>query len=586
MRSAAVFILIAVLQAALPGHVVAAPAPPPGPIGAGTETGGWVALPYPDTRPPAIGSAEPRSPLHQLYFLPTDTPPGALYGATVLPEAPSAIAASGSRVVLLFDPAALQSSGGSPHWTVRALTAVDQPEPLPPVFEPPGRLEILPALKAGGDVVGFCGVPGGGVAALIRPVSDATGSPIGGDHTLRALIGGVWRDVTLPAPIPASTPSRLLPSANGVLVLVPDDKNPGQVDLWRGVFPAAMDRSELAVKPQWRRETITLKDFKAPLVVVAGDHLLSATRTDKNGAVRLTLLLPGSSTELATLDGIPDPFALTRVGDTVSLVYLSESAKPQIMTAAVHASTGEILHQGPHVKVSPLSTDDLRFLGFVLALVLMTALVFVLRPSAAASAEVSLPHGTALASPERRLAAGLIDFAIPVLIVVQIWRISVMDLLLAPIQAQSANEFWPFAIASVAFFAHSVVSEWLFHGRTIGKAILRIRVSSIIGDRGGRGGRGGNQGRAEIEDHGVERGGDRLSLWQSVCRNTIKLVCPPLLILIFVDPRRRHPGDTIAGAVVIARAKGPEPRSGDGAEDDDDDDDGPGRSNEAPVADG
>ena len=528
MRRSTFAILLTLLVAAVAGLAapVAAPnaAPLPAPIGAGTESGGWVSLAYPDTITRIPGKDGPRPPSHQLYFLPADTPPGALYGAMTLPDAPFAIAASGERVVLLFEPAGAHPPDGSTGWTVRALTAFDQPDPLPPIF---------------------------GVAALIRPVADATGRPVGGNQELMALIDGSWRSIRLPEAIPAATVCRLLPASDGFMVLVPDAAEPTRNTLWRGVLPKAPDRSATTLEPDWRRESSTITETNAPIIVVTGDHLLAASRIGV-GAIQLTLHLAGSATTLAMLAGIPDEFALVRVGDTAVVVYLSDESTPRIMTAVAHASTGEVLYQGPHVRIPPLSGDDLRFLGFVLALVLMTALVFVLRPAAASRAEVLLPPGTALASPERRLAAGLIDFAIPLVIVVEVWGVGLLDVLLAPIRPQSVNEFWPFAVATAAFFAHTAASEWLFGGRTLGKAILRIRVASISGDR--------------------------LTLWQCVCRNTIKLVCPPLLLLIFADPRRRHPGDTLAGAVVVARAKGPEPPSKG--------DDGPGRGNEAPVADG
>jgi uncharacterized RDD family membrane protein YckC len=544
---------------------LAAPGAAPGggwrlsaPFGAGSESGGWVELAYPDTITKAPGLAVPKPPSHQLYFLPINTPPGALYGVMELPEAPHAIAASGERVVMLFPPNSAAKGSGADGWLVRALTAFNQPEPLPPVFDPVGRLEVLPALQTEGEVVGFSGSPGGGVAALIRPVADATGKTVGGNYSLMALIDGSWRSIPLPEAIAATRSCRLLPVSDGFLLLVPDDAPPpARLTIWRGVVPRSPARDTSTIELDWTRSWISQADSDAPLtattpiITVIGDHLLQATRSE-DGVVRLTLRLAGSSTLLAVLNKIPNEFALIRVGDTAALVYLSDESTPRIMTAVVHASTGEILYQGPHVRVPPVSGEDLRFLGFVLALVLMTALVFVLRPAAASKSEVMLPPGTALASPERRLAAGLIDFAIPLVMVVEVWGVGLLDVLLAPIRAQRADEFWPFAVVSVAFFAHTVASEWLSDGRTLGKFILRIRVASITGDR--------------------------LTLWQCVCRDTIKLVCPPLMLLIFADPRRRHPGDTLAGAVVVARARGPEPPV--------DDDQGPSRGNEAPVADG
>ena len=46
-----------------------------------------------------------------------------------------------------------------------------------------------------------------------------------------------------------------------------------------------------------------------------------------------------------------------------------------------------------------------RLLQSVLVILVMTALVFVLRPAASTATAVTLPPGTALAGPERRFAA-------------------------------------------------------------------------------------------------------------------------------------------------------------------------------------
>ena len=550
----AILFVIAALAAAAPSPAFAAQTP----IGAGAANGGWVALPYPDTRPVDPKDNKPRPDLEQLYFLPADSPPGALYGVQQLPSAPHAIAASGSRVILLFAPTDGATASSSHRWTTRALTALDQPDPLPPIFDPKGRLEVLPALRTDGSVTGFCGIPGGGAAALISPITDAAGQPIGSGYQLKALIGGDWRDVALPATVDSKTTCRLLPTPEGLSLLLPDASRASRSTLWKAQILNTFDRSGSIIEPVWTKGEISITNTGAPMIVSSGGHIITAMRNFA-GETLLTLHLADSATPLATLNDVPDDFAFTRVGDTLSMVYLSDDPKPQILTIAMHTSTGEVLHQGPHVKVMPISTDDLRFLGFILALVLMTALVFVLRPSAASTQVIKLPQGTAMAAPERRLLAGVIDFTLPLLVVVQVWDIGFMQVILAPLQAEQANEFWPFAVTSVAFFAHTVFTERLFGGRTLGKAITGIRVASI--------------------------NGKPLTLWQCVSRNTIKLVCPPLLTMIFVDPRRRHPGDTLAGAIVIAKSKGPEPPTDQG-DPDDDGDDGPGRTNEATVADG
>ena len=75
---------------------------------------------------------------------------------------------------------------------------------------------------------------------------------------------------------------------------------------------------------------------------------------------------------------------------------------------------------------------------------------------------------------------------------------------------------------------HSALGEWLF-GRTIGKAITRCRTATLKGERP--------------------------RLWQASLRSLVKLLFPPFALFMFLDARRRHPGDLVSGTVVLQRVR-------------------------------
>ncbi len=120
------------------------------------------------------------------------------------------------------------------HESVRSCP-LDKKEALPKGARI-ARLEVLPALRTDGSVTGFCGIPGGGAAALISPVTDAAGQPIGSGYQFKALIGGEWRDVIMPAAIDSRTNCRLLPASDGLSLLVPDATSASRSTLWKAQF--------------------------------------------------------------------------------------------------------------------------------------------------------------------------------------------------------------------------------------------------------------------------------------------------------------------------------------------------------------
>ncbi len=511
--------LFAFLGACVPG---APPDDPPRLLGAGSSSGGWVAIGYPAR---ALRRTAPPDASWRLYHLGARAPVGSAYNVMSLESRPVALAARGSALYLVFDP--LPTGGAGALRSVRSVTAVPSDAPVPYLYEPPGRLAIEPSLPGpgDGDLAGFGAGAAGPVALIRSPSAEPSGRPPGPPVQLLELAGGGWRAIVPPAGFDAHSDWRLVTLA-GDFALAEFSPVGERPRLWTPT------RSPEDLVEAWSERPTALSPADS-LFAPAAAGIVSAART-AGGVVVLRLLRAEESTPLAEVAGVTAHFALAPGADTINVVWLTAEESPRIHVAAVSTLSGEVLHAGPSAPTLPIGRDDIRFLALVLAIVALTVLVFVLRPEVARKS-ITLPEGAALAPPERRLLAALIDLAIP-LGAVSAWSgAGPVAILLAPLTAETPGEFWPFALTLGAMLGIGVIGEsWL--GRTPGKALAGLRVVAVTGAR--------------------------LSLWQAFSRNLIKVVCPPITLVAFADPSRRHPGDVLAGAVVITRASAPPPERG------------------------
>lgn len=204
----------------------------------------------------------------------------------------------------------------------------------------------------------------------------------------------------------------------------------------------------------------------------------------------------------------PDPASLT-----VREISLASGAVFQTQTA----------HTDP-----PLTRQDLQSLWLVLLLIGGTVLIVVIR-SDGGQGPVVLPPNASLATPGRRLVAGLVDICIAAAIVGAIMGKAPAQVF-SPV-ALAAAPVTPLLALLAAGFAHTLLSEAVF-GRSLGKWSVSIRVSGM---------RRTNNGWVPSQ----------ASAAQAFIRNMVKWFLPPVGLMMFIDPNLRHAGDILSRTVVV-----------------------------------
>ncbi len=460
--------------------------------GAGGDSHGWVLLEGRGDDDEAQGV--------RLYHVPDAAPIGTLLRAQrrALPAAPERLAAWGDQLVFVF-PAEAASGADAP--LLRSVRALRARGPLGPGFfryEPEEHLRVLPALPGEPALLDLAATERG-VYALLGEEADVR---------LLRLEGAEWKEIELVQEA-ARMEARLLALDEGLGVVIVDD---GGATLFRRE-PDGWTSAPLAAESADDR-------------LIGTSYGVVAARFQDGGGIDLDLLREDERFDLTSLEQIPTNRTLFRVGETIVLVWTEgEGAGARLQLAILSALTGEELHRGEPEQPSPVSQQDLQFLGVLLMAIMLTVLIFILRPAASAKTTVTLPEKTALASPVSRLIASLIDLLPGLLIASRLYDVGALETLALPFSASGAEGAMPFLAAMGIFFLHSALSEWIW-GRTMGKALLGLEAVSVTGGK--------------------------LTPWQAVSRNVVKTLAPPLILLVFLDPRRRHAGDFIAGSAVVA----------------------------------
>ncbi|TVQ31244.1 MAG: RDD family protein [Phycisphaeraceae bacterium] len=520
----AAFAAIAMCLGAFASSALAAPRL----IGAGDSEHAWILI---------IPEEEGDSPdaLMRLLHAPGDAPPGSLIPVQTHRRAPTLVAAGAGRLLLAFDPVS-SAEAETPFRPVRTLRVEGTVAPGTYQYDPRGRFAALPPLPGDGRLKGLVQTRTG-AAALIR----------GGEGERLLWSDRVsWRRAPLPDGLDHASDWRLFPHDGAVAIL--ERTADGVATLWTGAeSPAArpLDEQTSTVDPPaqaradifdmtWspRLVAITLQD--ETILAVGSSFIVVSDGAE--GEVILELVRGERRQELARLSEIGAVRTAVVLGEDVMIVWIDDDQLDSPATATLHTAvvstvTGKTLHFGPAVRESPITMRDLTFLALLLSAVVLTILIFVLRPEAAMRVAIVLPPGTSLAEPWVRIFAALIDFLPGVLLAAFLWSMTPGEVLFQPFGQVGEEGLLPLFSALGVMFLHCAVSEWLT-GRTLGKAMLRCRTVSVTGAR--------------------------LTLWQAVARNIIKVLAPPLILLILVDPRRRHLGDMVTGSVVITRADDPE----------------------------
>lgn len=483
---------------------------------AGSSNHGWVVLP---PSPDPTRSAG-------VYHFPIDAPPATVRLGPRLVRMPSSIAASGDRLYLVYDEAVLRASeppaaGGEPIGPPRRrVQQVAVRQGLAPLFYdylPQGREpETLPNLPDRGALEGVAATSAG-PAALLRE----------GDAVSIVLLRDLDWEVVEPPPLESSAGAALLASPTRLMLL--ERRPPDRAVLWW--LPA----SEVASSGEWRSLELPLPDG-ADRFLTAGEQVIAAA--EDGSTIRLWLLREGGAYPLAGIERPEAPHALFGAGLRIHLAWLQQEDSPRLMARVVSAVSGEIMHDGPVLTEPLVRGRELHTIALLLGFVLLTALIFVLRPQAGGRDAVAIPDGMSLAGPGRRFIALLIDAGPPLLISGAVFGVSPKDMVLTAMLVPESVErdAAAFLLGIAATIVHASVCD-AFFGRSLGRLATSCRVASAA------------------------PGSARLRLWRAAARNAVVLLCPPLALFVLIDPLRRHPADVVTASVVVTPA--PPPRAPD-----------------------
>jgi len=215
---------------------------------------------------------------------------------------------------------------------------------------------------------------------------------------------------------------------------------------------------------------------------------------------------------------------------------------PHAQTAAILVNTGQTQlawsridlqgHTTPAIDfsspiVKPLS-ETADYLVLMSVVVASTLIMFIFWRREPTKNRLDLPKNVSVAPLSRRAAAGAIDFLPGAVVVMIFFRIAPSDLIHHwPGRAGGWHPMLPGTVAIGFFVLHTLISE-LFTAKTIGKAIVGLRVTTL-------------------EGHPP-------NVWQAITRNLMKvfdLIAWPLLIMPLIAPYRQRLGDLVARTLVI-----------------------------------
>ncbi len=308
---------------------------------------------------------------------------------------------------------------------------------------------------------------------------------------------------------------------------------PGQIERAPSVFfPIGSGEPRVAARSSdiapsiwvWRDawELENTIDASWRVVYASGSSFTINESADGALSVRSTLA-PGAP-PIATIDlggASPGDVAVATLAGRIVLLWETEntsggsaSLAGPLHTVVVSTSAG-ILFDAPARTAPPVTTRQLEVLAFVVFSVAFAVGVFVLHPIRGNDSVVNLPPASSLAPPSRRIFAVMFD-AMPALFIASwIWGKPLDELLSVELVLSNDAGIRPLLTAGVIMIVHSAVSEAVW-GRTLGKWMTGCRT--------------------------VSRRGGRPTLRVAFLRNTMKVLCPPVVFMSILNPGLPWPG--------------------------------------------
>lgn len=485
---------------------------------AASDSHAWVLM--------SLGDPEQR--VWGLYHLSNELAPAVVrFGPQILGR-PDRLAAHGNRLVLVYEPPASteQADDSGRELAGPRVPEVRRVETLTVApgrttgfyeYRPVGRRpESWPALPARGSLGGIT-LSEHGAFSLILPVPDDSEAE---EPELLRLVDLAWESIPLPSFELENASLRLVPGAPVLAML--SEKN-GHATLWR---LNADGRS-------WSSEQVDRASGADGVAMDPAGRLLVYRYDKESKRLSVETIERDRAVTLASIDGVGVERVVLPAGERLTVLWRDGEQAARFQAAVISTISGEQLYTGRLQADPVVSGRDLQTLALLLGAILLTVLIFVLRADPTQDDVVKLPEGFALAAPLRRFIATVIDLGLPLVLIAVAFDVRLNDALAAAFLLESADLEGGAAFVAALSVAilHSTLGEWRF-GRSFGKAMLGLRVFSSARD----------------EPAGSVR------FWQAVVRNAVKYLCPPLAVFVLLDPRRRHPADLLARAIVAQRA--------------------------------
>lgn len=494
-----------------------------------------------------------------------------------LVEAPAAMVAAGDQAWIVFD---VNPKDAVPRREVCTIHARRNPATGWYFYEPEGALSPLPPLPTGGALAGAAATAEG-LAVLIMPRRRPTVELVDeiDRPTLLVLKGNAWVSEPLPEPMKDARLAFLTNTEDstgaGALVIAAVVDRGASTAAGEGHRAGSIERSpkllvmlrrqggswltgpliDGTMETTERHRGAGVSGLGVPATLFSSQGrailgLLSGDGSPTRDEMRLGVIRrldrpdlsddsgieagPGRMSDAPLAEWLPfvtlSPPHQRRlvVGTRQGLLAIERRSGDMMGLRVIDGMTGLVGASEPMV-VQPLSAAGRVYLPLLLTALTGTMLVVILvRPLS--PGECRFQPGSRPAELTRRLAALGLDVAPCLALSLVLTGANVTALGHFPLWAPTAGEAWPLILATALLAGYSFVCEVLW-GRTIGKALLGLRVARVTGEPPGVG---------------------RLFV-----RNLVKaivLLLPPLMILVLLNAYRQQLGDIVAGTVVVEDA--------------------------------
>ncbi len=446
-------------------------------------------------------------------------------------------------------------AGGSVSvlWAMRSVGSVYD-------YVPKGRFEALASMPSDVRLVELAATRHGPVALVAEGTGEAPGI------RLMRLAGEKWTGIAAPWGMkePAGA-IRILNWREGVAVAVLPQGNglkgattDGRMQLWIGQFTSSepsfiswearsCELGELA-GIESARVTLAFVEGQRP-----GDDALIAAVFGVPAGCSLFEIHTGAGSGVSS-----DPMRLASLADvppTAAVIPMAapgESFGPPGMIVLgwvdvggettrggafgglqlreVSCTTGRVMYAGGARSGGMVNRRAFQSMAVVGLLAGVGAILLMARPKLSTSAPLRMDR----AEPLRRLAAAAVDYAPSAMIIALLQGRSAL-VLLSPWTMLGGGgvslgelNLAPLGAAIGLTILHAGICEWLW-GRSVGKFLMGLRVVST----------------------GAGSAGGVLGARQAVTRNLVRWIMPLLAVFAMLDEYGRHPGDLVAGTMVV-----------------------------------